>query len=61
MRWITGLITQLLQVAKLKGFHIQAAYWIVKTNKPKHGPDNVWEYPRLEDVLKECGMKTIQQ
>jgi hypothetical protein len=24
-------------------------------NKPKRSPWNEWVYPRLEDVLKECG------
>ena len=32
-----------------------------KKNKPKHGPGNMWEYPRSEDVLKECGMKTMEE
>jgi hypothetical protein len=48
-------------LARLKGFHIRAAYRMAKTNKPKHGPGNVWEYPRLVDVLKECGMKTMEE
>jgi hypothetical protein len=30
-------------------------------NKPKRGPDHVWEYPRSEDVLRECGMKTMEE
>jgi hypothetical protein len=30
-------------------------------NKPKHGPWNEWVYPRLEDVLKECGMTRIEE
>jgi hypothetical protein len=32
---------------------------MAKRNKPKRSPGNVWEYPRLEDVLRECGMKTM--
>ncbi len=48
-------------LARLQGFHIQAAYQMAKTNKPKHGPGNVWEYPRSEDVLKEYGMKRMEE
>ncbi len=47
-------------LARLEGFHIRAAYRMAKTNKPKRGPGNVWEYPRSADVLKECGMKTME-
>jgi hypothetical protein len=32
---------------------------MVKMHKPRQGPRNEWIYPRLEDVLKECGMKTM--
>jgi hypothetical protein len=34
---------------------------MAKMNKPKRGPGNVWEYPRLADVLKECGMKKMEE
>ncbi len=47
-------------LAWLEGFHIRAAYRMAKTNKPKRSPGNVWEYLRSEDVLKECGMKRIE-
>ncbi len=56
----TWVISQ-TALAQLKGFHIQAAYWMAKTNKPKCGPGNVWEYPRSEDVLRECRMKTMAE
>jgi hypothetical protein len=46
-------------MARLEGFHIRAAYQMVKPHKPQQGPQNEWTYPRLEDVLKECGMKTM--
>jgi hypothetical protein len=48
-------------LVRLEGFHIRAAYRMAKTNKPKRGSGNVWEYPRSEDVLKECGMKTMEE
>jgi len=46
-------------MARLEGFHIRCAYRMAKEHKPKRGPDRVWIYPRSEDVLKECGMKTM--
>jgi hypothetical protein len=48
-------------MARLKGFHICAAYRMAKTNRPKRGPNREWIYPRSEDVLKECGMRTIEE
>ncbi len=48
-------------LARLKGFHIRAAYRMAKVNKPKRGPGNVWEYPRSVDILTECGMKTMEE
>ena len=32
---------------------------MAKEHKPKLGPGNVWIYPKSEDVLRECGMKTM--
>jgi hypothetical protein len=48
-------------LAHLEGFHICAAYRMVKMHKPKWGPRRVWIYPRLVDVLQECGMKTMEE
>jgi hypothetical protein len=48
-------------MAQLKGFHISAAYRMAKKNRPKRGPNREWIYPRSEDVLKECGMKTMEE
>jgi hypothetical protein len=56
----TWVISQ-TALARLEGFHIQAAYQMAKTNKPKCSPGNVWEYPRLEDVLRECRMKMMTE
>ena len=42
-------------MARFEGFHTQAAY------QPRWGPLNEWVYPRLEDVLKECRMKTMAE
>ncbi len=55
--WVISWTT----LAWLKGFHIHAAYQMAHKNKPRHGPQNEWVYPWLEDVLMECGMKTIEE
>jgi hypothetical protein len=34
---------------------------MAREHKPKSGPGNVWIYPRSEDVLKECGMKIMEE
>ncbi len=34
---------------------------MAKMHKLRQGPWNEWVYPRLEDVLKECGMKTMAE
>ena len=46
---------------RLKGSHIQTAYWMARINKPRRSPDNEWTYPSLEDVLEEVGMRTIAE
>ena len=48
-------------VARLEGFHIRAAYRMAREHKPKRGPGHTWVYPRSEDVLRECGMKTMEE
>jgi hypothetical protein len=48
-------------MARLEGFHIRAACRMAKENKPKRGPNWEWIYPRSEDVVKECGMKTMEE
>ena len=48
-------------LARLEGFHIRAAYRMAKKYKPNRGPGNVWVYPRSKDVLKECGMKMMEE
>jgi hypothetical protein len=48
-------------MARLEGFHIQATYRMAKRHKPQRGLQNEWIYPRSEDVLKECGMKTMAE
>jgi hypothetical protein len=48
-------------LALLEGFHFRAAYRMAKMHKPKRGPGRVWIYPRVVDVLHECGMKTMEE
>jgi hypothetical protein len=43
----------------LEGFHIRAAYQMAKQHKPRRGPGYQWIYPKSEDVLEECGLRTI--
>ncbi len=46
---------------KLEGFHIKAAWRMVRENKPCRGQDGVWRYPTSELVLKECRLHTMPQ
>ena len=46
-------------LASLEGFHIRAAYQMAVKHKPWKGPGDVWSYPKLKDVLEECGMSTM--
>ncbi len=48
-------------LAQLAEFYIRTAYRMDKKYKPKRRPGNVWIYPRSEDVLKEYGMKTVEE
>ncbi len=45
-------------LASLEGFHIRAAYRMAVRHKPRGGPGHGWIYPKLKDVLEECGMST---
>jgi hypothetical protein len=55
--WVLSRMT----LARLEGFHIRAAYRMVKMHKPKWGPGRTWIHPRLVDVLQECGLKTMEE
>jgi hypothetical protein len=48
-------------LASLEGFHICAAYRMAVKHKPRKGPGNIWSYPKLKDVLEECGMSTLEE
>ncbi len=54
-------VISLQAMARLEGFHIRAAWRMAQTHKLRQGPQKEWVYPRSEDVLKECGMKTIAE
>ncbi len=47
-------------LARLKGFHIRAAYRMAKKHVPRRGPNQQWVYPPSNKVLEECGMHTLQ-
>ena len=46
-------------LARLEGFHIRAAYRMARNNKPLRNARG-WEYPVLEDVLKEVGLYKME-
>ena len=46
---------------RLEGFHIRAAYRMAVRHKPQRGPGHGWIYPKLKDVLEECGMSTLAE
>jgi hypothetical protein len=48
-------------MAQLEGFHIRAMWSMAQRHKPRQGPQKEWVYPKSEDVLQECGMKTIAE
>ncbi len=43
---------------RLEGFHI-LAMWQMPGKRPEWNEDGSWMYPRLEDVLKAVGLKSI--
>ncbi len=47
-----------LSMKCLEGFHIRAA-WQMSGKRPEWNKDGSWTYPRLEDVLKAVGLKSI--
>jgi hypothetical protein len=46
-------------LARLKGFHVCAAYKMARKHRPKRGANGVWVYLKMADVLEECSMATI--
>jgi hypothetical protein len=46
-------------LASLEGLHIRVAYPMAVRHKPRRGPGHGWIYPKLKDVLEECGMSTL--
>ena len=43
---------------RLEGFHIRPA-WRMSGKRPEQNKDGSWMYPRLEDMLKAVGLKSI--
>ncbi len=48
-------------LARLEGFHIRVAYKMAREHQPRRSANRVWIYPKLTDVLEECGMQTIAE
>jgi hypothetical protein len=46
-------------LARLKGFHVCAAYKMARKHWPKRDANGVWVYPKTADILEECSMATI--
>jgi hypothetical protein len=46
-------------LARLEGFHVCAAYKMVRKHWLKRGANGVWVYPTMADIMEECGMATI--
>jgi len=47
-------------LARLKGFHLRAAYRMAKKHVPRRGLHQQWVYPPSDKVLEECGMHTFE-
>ncbi len=47
-------------LAQLEGFHVGAAYRMAQVHRPRWVAGNQWLYPKMSDVLEECGMATMQ-
>jgi hypothetical protein len=54
-------VISLQAMARLEGFHIRAAWRMAQKHKLRRGPQKEWVYPKSEDVLRECGMKSIAE
>jgi hypothetical protein len=48
-------------LARLEGFHIHVAYRMAWEHQRRRGANRIWVYPKLADVLEECGMQTIAE
>ncbi len=40
---------------------MRAAWHMAQKHKPQQGPWKEWVYPKSEDGLRECGMKSIAE
>jgi hypothetical protein len=54
-------VISLQAMVQLEGFHIRATWHMAQRHKLWQGPQKEWVYPKSEDVLQECGMKTIME
>jgi hypothetical protein len=48
-------------LARLEGFHIRVEYRMAREHQPRRGANHDWIYPKLADVLEECGMRMIAE
>ena len=49
-------------LAQLEGFHVRTAYYkMARKYKPRKGLFGKWNYPSAKDVLKECGLHSVEE
>ncbi len=48
-------------MARLEGLHIRTAWRMAQKYKLRQGPRKEWVYPKSEDILRECRMKSIAE
>ncbi len=48
-------------LARLEGFHICVACRMRQRHQPRWGTNHNWVYPKLADVLEECGMRMVAE
>ena len=48
-------------LAQLEGIHVRAAYKMVRKYKPRKELFGKWKYPSTKDVLKECGLHSVEE
>ena len=46
-------------LTRLEGFHMHAAYKMVRKHQPRRGANGTWVYLKTKDALEECGLATL--
>jgi hypothetical protein len=48
-------------LAQLEGFHVCAAYKMVRKYNPRKRLFSKWKHPSTKDVLKECSLHLVEE